>query len=70
MSASSLPVNLSSPGFTPSSFNTGTTPPMMAGNWMRPFFCRSSAFMGMSDAPKSTVLAVICLMPPPEPIDW
>ena len=21
-------------------------------------------------APKSTVLAVICLMPPPEPIDW
>jgi hypothetical protein len=42
---------------------------MIAGNCTSPFFCRSSAFIGMSDAPKSTVLAVICLMPPPEPID-
>ena len=25
---------------------------------------------GMSEAPKSTVLALICAIPPPEPIDW
>jgi hypothetical protein len=43
---------------------------MIAGNWTRPFCRRSSAFIGMSEAPKSTVFAVICLMPPPEPIDW
>jgi hypothetical protein len=49
---------------------TGTTPPMMAGNCIRPCFSRSAGFIGMSEAPKFTVLAVICLMPPPEPIDW
>jgi len=25
---------------------------------------------GLSDEPKSTVAALICAMPPPEPIDW
>ncbi len=30
----------------------------------------SSSFIGASEAPKSTVPAVICLIPPPEPIDW
>ena len=25
---------------------------------------------GLSEAPKSTVFAVICLIPPPEPMDW
>jgi hypothetical protein len=31
---------------------------------------RCSSFMGPSVAPKSTVRAVTCLMPPPLPIDW
>jgi len=30
----------------------------------------TSSVSGMSDAPKSTVLESICLMPPPEPMDW
>ena len=30
----------------------------------------SSSDIGASVAPKSTVPAVICLIPPPEPIDW
>ena len=30
----------------------------------------SSSDIGASLAPKSTVFSVICLMPPPEPIDW
>ena len=64
------PVNVISPELTPLRLYTGTTPPMMAGNCIRPFLSRSSGFIGMSDAPKSTVLDVICLMPPPEPIDW
>ena len=29
-----------------------------------------ACFMDASVAPKSTVLARICLMPPPDPIDW
>jgi hypothetical protein len=48
----------------------GTTPPMIAGNCTRPDDARSSALSGMSEAPKSTVFALICAMPPPEPIDW
>jgi len=43
---------------------------MIAGNCIRPFFSSSSGFIGMSEAPNWTVFAVICLMPPPEPIDW
>ncbi len=49
---------------------TITSPPMTGGNWVRPFAASSSGFSGMSEAPKSTVLAVIWAMPPPEPIDW
>jgi hypothetical protein len=30
----------------------------------------SPSFIGASLAPKSTVFSRICLMPPPEPIDW
>ena len=54
----------------PLMFTTGTTPPMIIGNCTRPAAFRSSGFSGMSEAPKVTVLALICLMPPPEPIDW
>jgi hypothetical protein len=42
---------------------------MIIGHCTRPFFSSSSALSGLSDAPKSTVFASICLMPPPEPID-
>ena len=42
---------------------------MIIGNWVRPEASRSAGFSGMSEAPKVTVFALICLMPPPEPID-
>ncbi|MNN83036.1 hypothetical protein D3C81_2000410 [compost metagenome] len=60
---------VSSPGFTPCRLITGTTPPITVGNWTRPCLFRSSSFSGASEAPKSTVLAPICLMPPDEPMD-
>ena len=59
-----------SPGFTPSTLMTGTMPPITIGNWARPNSSSSLPGSGASDAPKVTVLALICLMPPPEPIDW
>ena len=58
-----------SPPAMPSRLTTGTTPPSTVGNWTRPDFWSSSALSGMSEAPKVTVLAWICLMPPPDPID-
>ena len=64
------PSSVMSPLLMPSRLTTGTTPPITVGNWMTPFFSSSSGFSGMSEAPKVTVRAVICLMPPPEPIDW
>ncbi|KAG0920620.1 hypothetical protein G6F31_020648 [Rhizopus arrhizus] len=70
MSASTGPDSFSLPGSTPSTLTTDTVPPITAGNCSRPFFSRSAAFMGSSEAPKSTVLAMICCWPPPEPIDW
>ncbi len=67
--ASVLPSNLSAPGATPSRFTTGTTPPMIAGNCIMPNSLSSAGLRGASEAPKSTVLALICLTPAPEPID-
>ena len=64
------PESLSWFGPTPSMFTTTTTPPIIAGNWTMPWLWRSSNAIGASVAPKSTVLALICLIPPPEPIDW
>ena len=43
---------------------------MTIGHCARPSFSSWSALSGMSVAPKVTVLAWICLMPAPEPIDW
>src|SRR5258708_25221351 len=54
-----VPVSLSLPGSTPLTLRTGTIPPMIIGNCVRPFFCRSSGVSGTSEAPKSTVLASI-----------
>ena len=68
--ASVGPSSVSSPDLTPSTLITGTTPPRTIGNWIRPALSSSAALSGMSVAPKVTVLAWICLMPPPEPIDW
>ncbi|CPM61406.1 Uncharacterised protein [Bordetella pertussis] len=70
MSASTAPDSFSWPGAMPSMLITGTVPPITAGNCSRPFFSRSSALSGSSEAPKSTVLALICCWPPPEPMDW
>ena len=64
------PSSTSSPGLTPSMFTTGTMPPMTMGNCARPNSSSSLPGSGASEAPKVTVLALICLMPPPEPIDW
>ena len=50
---------------------TTTTAPITVGMcWMPAARPISSALIGASLAPKSTVFSVICLMPPPEPIDW
>ena len=68
--ASVGPSNTRSPGLTPSMFTTGTMPPITIGHCTRPAALRSSGFSGLSVAPKVTVRALICLMPPPEPIDW
>ena len=54
----------------PSTFTTGTTPPMIIGNWTRPAAFSSAGSRGLSEAPKVTVLDLIWRMPPPEPIDW
>ena len=70
MSATVAPSRVSWPADTPLMFTTGTTPPMIIGNWTRPASLSSSGFKGMSVAPKVTVFALIILMPPPEPIDW
>ena len=70
MSASSAPVSFSWPGCRPSTFSTGTTPPMADGNWPSPACASSSVESGLSEEPKSTVPALIWAMPPPEPIDW
>ena len=43
--------------------------PMIMGNCTRPDASRSSGLRGISEAPMVTVLALICLMPPPEPMD-
>jgi hypothetical protein len=48
---------------------TGTMPPMTMGNCTSPLSASSFSPSGLSVAPKVTVLASICLMPPPEPID-
>jgi hypothetical protein len=70
MSASTAPVSFISPGLRPGRFTTGTTAPNTVGNWIMLSFCRSSDLSGASEAPKSTVLALIWRMPPEEPIDW
>ena len=70
MSASTVPVSLICPGLMPAMLTTGTTPPMTVGNCISPSFVSSSSVSGMSEAPKSTVFDLICLMPAPEPTDW
>ena len=70
MSAICAPVRVTAPDAKPFTLYTMTSPPMMAGNCMSPYLSSSSGFIGMSEAPNCTVFGVICLMPPPEPIDW
>jgi len=45
-------------------------PPITIGNWASPASSSSFPGSGASLAPNVTVFALICLMPPPEPIDW
>ena len=52
-------------GAMPLMLTTGTTPPITVGNCTRPSLASCSSFSGMSDAPKSTVLARIWFSPRP-----
>ncbi len=70
MSAIVGPSSVMSPAFSPGKLTTSTSPPITGGNCVSPSFASTSGFNGMSEAPKSTVFAVICAMPPPDPIDW
>jgi hypothetical protein len=55
----------------PFRFTTIASAPATVGNiWMPEAAANCSSFRMASEAPKSTVFSVICLMPPPEPIDW
>jgi hypothetical protein len=47
----------------PSTIGTCSTPPGRAA-------ASSSALIGTSVAPKSTVPSASCRIPPPEPMDW
>ena len=69
MLASVVPSSVMSPDLTPSMLTTGTMPPMTIGHWISAGLGQLFVVNGLSDAPNVTVLAVICLMPPPEPID-
>ena len=53
----------------PAWLTTGTMPPITCGHWIRPAASSSSGFSGWSLRANVTVRALICLMPPPEPID-
>jgi len=63
------PSSVRSPALTPSTFTTGTTPPITVGNCTSPYMSKSAAFSGISEAPNVTSLFWICLMPSPEPTD-
>ena len=54
----------------PGRCTTGTIEITTCGNCTRWFLTMSSCISGLSELAKSTVLASICLMPPPEPIAW
>ncbi len=69
MLATVAPSKCNWPAWMPLMLTTGTTPPMIMGNCMSPEAFRSSGFKGMSEAPNVTVFALICLMPPPDPMD-
>ena len=71
ISARTVPLNLSSV-LTPSTLYTGTTAPRTVGKCSTlPGVARSCSFViGPSVAPKNTVCAASCRMPPPDPIDW
>jgi len=69
MSASSGPVSFSCPELRPGTFTTATMPPITIGNCARPDWASSSLASGWSVAPKSTVPAFTCEIPPPDPID-
>ncbi len=59
------------PLFTPSALYVTTTAPMTVGKCriLPGAACSCSSVIGPSLAPKSTVCSVICLIPPPLPID-
>ena len=62
MSGDQRPGERDRAGRDPLRLYTITSPPMIAGNCISPFFSSSSGFIGISEAPKATVFAVICLI--------
>jgi len=49
---------------TPRISTTGTTPPIIIGNYIKPCSASGLAGSGLSVAPKSTMRAIICRTPP------
>ena len=70
MSASTSGSSFIAPGAMPGRLKAWTTSPITEGNWAMPARASSSGGSGLSEDPKSPVLALIWAMPPPEPIDW
>ncbi len=66
----SVVVIVNIPEVTPGMLTMGTMPPITVGNWIRPAASSSLGCSGLSEAPKSTVFALIWRIPPPEPIAW
>ncbi len=68
MFANVSPSKANFPASTPGTLITGTTPPTTVGNCIKPSLSNSAGSNGLSEAPKSTTLLVICLIPAPEPL--
>jgi hypothetical protein len=69
ISASKGPVNFTWPAAMPERSSPVQRRPYGRELGQAGFF-QFFRLQGMSEAPKSTVLDWICLMPPPEPMDW
>ena len=70
MSASVFPSRTSAPLATPGRFTAGTTAPDTMWNCSSPAASHAAASSGASVPAKSTVPALIWLMPAEEPTDW
>ncbi len=70
MLAAVTPSSFSLPDSMPGRLKTMVTPPITVGTCTSLAASSSFSERGASVPPKSTVLALICLMPPEEPMPW